>query len=385
MAVEDVGMIYLNVLIVEDKDDEVALWHSALAMHSPTGMRVVPEFAKTQQAAIERMNAQRFDAAVIDVRLKQDGPAKQANEDGLTVLDVFQKSILGVAAIFTGEASPDLEERRRTSAGTLHVFRKGEHTHSEILEWVSGHAQMIGTLREVRDGIAGRMARIFSQSVWPRWAAWTKNGIESSETLSSAMVRHFSAHLYADYSDGGEQSVHGDEWFFVPPVGKSLGTGDLIELPSSTFHVVITPRCDIASKPRFLHLLRCSLAEEAAGKYTEIHELRKKLATADPKDLQAKQALEKSALRAKDALRRFWNQGSNPSGHYLPRFSLSSNRVIGPLLVDFQAIESRPYVDAMKEYGQSRIATVAPEFLPSLVSRFASYFARFGHPNPDYA
>jgi hypothetical protein len=50
-------------------------------------------------------------------------------------------------------------------------------------------------------------------------------------------------------------------------------------------------------------------------------------------------------------------------------------------MVQFHDLQAVPIEQAKAELPKARIASLAPQFVPSLVERFGSYFSRIGTPN----
>ena len=220
---------------------------------------------------------------------------------------------MAVVAAYSGEVNavkiPD---------GADHVgkFEKGTGQ-GDVMKWIVSQADMIDQIRYAQTTIKREMARVFVRSVWPRWANWlgTDSAYPKSE-VRTALARHIASHVLVSLRDVSAQRAHAEEWYFVPPIGDRLMTGDLV-MESDTVEVVITPRCDIAT-----------------GKYSTIQ-----LATCEPCPKEWAKALvelKKSPKNTPQLLqhnRRF-------SEHFLPPMKKADGNEMGPYLVKFANIRS---------------------------------------------
>ena len=130
-----------------------------------------------------------------------------------------------------------------------------------------------------------------------------------------------------------------------------LDTGDLIR-NGDDLGIVVTPRCDLAhdGKVETILIARCV---DISKRWNE---------------------------KAKDQPRMSQHDGSHKL-HFLPPMLDHGGQQLGPWFVHFHDLKAVPVSQASMELTAKRWASVAPQFVPSLVERFGAYFSRIGTPS----
>ncbi|WP_175964352.1 hypothetical protein [Burkholderia pyrrocinia] len=382
----------MRTLIVEDDETEIESWKDVIDLHNVDaelhGFEFECEIVKTLSDANKAISLANFDAAIVDIRLKLQNGNAAPNTDGNEVLAAILASEMAVVAVFTGEAA--LAAPPQSASQVVQIFTKGggegEGT-AAVIEWLKQQAEMVRHIQSAQSSIRREMAKIFTKSIWPRWRYWA---IENPEfgSVTDAITRHITSHVYASLMEKGQQEAHPEEWYFVPPIREGLRTGDLVQVGNGVVEVVITPRCDLArdNKNKTIQLASC---EEVSAEWKNRKE---KLAIAQA-ELKASGAVEgdkvysKFVGKIKDAensLRQFTQHRNSTNFHFLPEMKLN-NGSFGPFMVRFDSIRSidRTSEEAKSTLLNARIAALTPEFLPSLVERLGTYFSRIG--TPDYS
>ncbi|MDP1929760.1 MAG: hypothetical protein Q8K62_14740 [Thiobacillus sp.] len=381
----------VRLLIVEDDEPETASWKNAIEMHNSEheahGFEIDASYAKSLTDALGLIAGRDFDAAVVDIRLEQQGMVAP-NTDGNKVVERLLDSELAVVAVFTGEI-PEVSIPAWAKK-LVQPFRKGgdegEGTPA-VMEWLRKQVPMIKSIRQAQLTIKKEMVELFTRSIWPRWSNWIEQGEGAPEYLEAALSRHLASHIHATLLEGANQMAHPEEWYFIPPIRDGIRTGDLINCPGAVFEIVVTPRCDlaIANKVETIQLAECRIVtEEWEGFCNAIKLAKGELGlNQDPnKNVQ----LQKKVETAKANLRKYTQHaGSKASFHFLPAMKLHDGTTLGPFMVQFDKIRSvrNTALGEIAAIRGNRVASLTPEFLPSLVERLGGFFSRIG--TPDYS
>lgn len=379
----------VRLLIVEDEVNEITSWNNLIEIHNAdlqaNGFKIELMNAKSLQDAINLIDINDFDAAVVDIRLEQ-GKMAAPNTDGNEVVSKLLEAELAIVAVFTGEiAQVDIPDWAKQ---TVKSFRKGgdegEGT-TAVLSWLCEMAPMIQSIRQAQQIIKSEMVKLFTKSIWPRWKYWmVENSI--SEDTSKSLSRHLVSHVHATLLEEAQQKVHPEEWYFVPPVRHGVRTGDLIEKDNGNYEIVITPRCDLAieGKVETIQLAECV---NVLNEWSELCNAIKVAETtlAQNQDQNKTQKLNDKIENERKKLRAFTQHNNKASVHFLPPIKLHDGNTLGPFLVQFTKIRfvNKSATQDIETLIKNRTASLTPEFLPSLVERLGGYFSRIG--TPDYS
>lgn len=383
----------VRLLIVEDDETEQSSWRNAIEMHNgqgeELGFEISADYAKSLLEASDIIAKRDFDAAVVDIRLEQQG-INGPNTDGNAVVEKLLESELAVVAVFTGEAAQ--VKIPEWAIPLVQTFRKGadegEGTPA-VMSWLIRHAPMVQPIRRAELRIKKEMVQLFTRSIWPRWSQWTSTQENDEEKvyLELALSRHLASHVHAVLLEDSKQRVHPEEWYFIPPIRDGIRTGDILKNAAGEYEIVITPRCDlaIAGKSETIQLAQCKVvSDEWNTRCKKIADNKIKHDTEnDPKK---KNELIKTVTDAENSLRNYTQHSGNKANfHFLPQVKLPNGTSLGPFMVQFDKIRSvnsapKSEIDALL---CCRVASLTPEFLPSLVERLGGFFSRIG--TPDYS
>ena len=357
----------LNLLIVEDASAIVKQWQEKLdfyAIEDNPIYSISPTFVTNLSEARAVIEYTKFDAAVIDIRLDEEG---EQTDHGNAILADLASNSLTVCAVYTGEPGTEIVEEHQKEF--VEVFHKGGGDGIEgVLTWLDEKQDMISSIQNMQDSFNKTMAKAFTHSIWPRWSYWL-NGEQNQEFASQALTRHMATHLHASFLNE-VAAVHPEEYYFVPPLQDRLDTGDIIRQDGS-YYILVTPRCDLAREqnPTFQLVKLVNRKDEWDG----LHDEKVNGASNRVKD------------RATKDIRNLVNHGDrSPKLHFIPQFKLSGGEELGPFHAQFNfmtCIEAT--VAARSDLSEQRVATLSNEFVPSLVERLGSYFSRIG--TPDYS
>lgn len=391
----------IRLLIVEDNIEEQQAWKRQLEQHNAIaadsgGYTLGHTFAITKEEALQKIEHADFDAAIVDLGLATPDGHQEANTSGNEVVMALVQSELAVVVIFTGQPNDALPAD--LSGPKVSVIAKGgpEGDGTQlVMDLLAKNAPMILTIRAAQQSIKKEMASLFSKSIWPRWKLWLNEKNGPDDDVTAAVSRHLASHVYAVLLEKAGQKLLPEEWYFVPPIREGLRTGDLIEIKDpdaseSTVAIVITPRCDLSGNPNNKNqTYQLALCDDKSEEWANRQKKHKKALESRPQIGASDKEFTKwsnDCREAQESVRRLTQHGSNTSNfHFIHELRMIDGTTRGPFLIRFDKVRS---LDRESPAGQAllvspRLASVAPEFLPSLVERLGTYFSRIG--TPDYS
>ncbi|MDO8909957.1 MAG: hypothetical protein Q7W55_15840 [Pseudohongiella sp.] len=388
-------MANYRLLIVEDDPSEISTWKMQIPRYAANhNTEFEADFADSISNAEYLIKSRRYDAAIVDIRLKGIDGTRDAGADGNRVRELLTNSEVLIVAHITGEPGA-IENNSFATSGIIKVFEKGQVTdtkplHEEILDWISSHKVMIDAIRKSKKIIKEKMASLFFSSIWPRWRIWS-SVTGSDDFIEASLARHISSHLYAELLGNTSGKVHPEEWYFMPPNSARFRAGDICKKGDS-YLVLISPRCDL-ERPNvgdtliFANLQDISTiwVEELSKTTSRIDECKRIIRELE-NDAARVQAENQKILRAEASFRKrfYGHSDGNFRLHFIPPIALAENNIVGPFYIDFSDIHQvkygHPDADSLLA---SRVAQISPEFLPALVQRLGAYISRIG--SPDYS
>lgn len=339
----------LQILLVEDQDGNIDNWKDKATAHNSDartkGFAVESWYAKSVREARAVLEAQKIDAVVVDLRLQaDDGPQGEPNDHGNALVKHVVASHPVAMAIYSGQG----QEADISDCPQVEIFDRAGGL-NPVFDWLAKQREMVLQLRGTRTAIERETARIFFRSIWPRWNHWAKDG---GEGLRDTLARHVVAHVHDSMLYLGGEKAHPEETYFVPPLKNRLDTGDLIRTDDGNVWIAVSPRCDLANASKVTTVLIACCKDMGEEWRTK------------PKE-QARMA----------------QHGGAAKWHFLPPMRGSDGKDLGPWYVQFGHLAAVPYAEIATELTPRRFASLAPQFVPSLVERFGAYFSRIGTPN----
>lgn len=371
-------MIKLNILIVEDDPGIIKQWEEKIEFNNIEEGRcfdISPVYSQSLLEAKDKLDGFDFDAVAIDIRLK--GDEASPNKDGNRVFEIVNKKTLSVVAICTGE--PGLVDISDDKGKAVKKFTKGGHVNivDDVIEWLNGKQKMIASIKRMRESIREEMANVFYKSVWPRWEQWIEGGESDDIHTVDALKRHMATHLHATFLISGQQGVHPEEYFFIPPLHETLNTGDIIQ-HEGQLEIIVTPRCDMIRKKGSFSTYQLVALND---KCVEWADLERKFKEHKDSGNDAKKE------KIKKEMGRFTNHNNESASHFIQRFRFNIGTeltTLGPFYAQFSMIRTLERNEKNEALLLSkRIASLSNEFIPSLVERLGTYFSRIG--TPDYS
>lgn len=345
------------ILLVEDEQSNIEAWNDAVDTFNSdvdsNGFEISSDYVSSVSEAKGLFSYRSYDAVIVDLRLKSHDGFAAPNEDGGKLIDHLVSSNAVGIAIYTGQEG-DFDAGGYPQQ--VKTFSKADGL-GPVFNWIKQEHPLFNALRESRNTIEREMARIFFAAIWPRWKILASASQSNAVQFSESMTRHVVAHVH-DVLLNSVEVAHFEESYFAPAVKEKLDTGDLISIDGELW-IVVTPRCDLAQDNKTVSILLAKCKDERA-KWTEL-----------------------SANGSKGAAKEresFIQHGKSLKQHFLPPMVTEASAQQGPWLVQFDDLQVRPIADRVALTGW-RIASLTPQFVPSLVERFGAYFSRIGTPS----
>ncbi len=348
----------LKLLVVEDSEPEVGEWKKAVERHNVMKDRqfdLEVTYASSKSEAEKKIQTHRFDAAVVDLRLKLDGAAHGQNDDGNEVVKTLAAAEMAAVVVYTGQRA----DVSKFDSPNIVVLEKGSGL-DVAFDWLNKQWDIILAVQKANAIIGNDMARTFHRSVWPRWQQW-QEGEKGQEKVVLPLARHFVSHVYTQLIHQSER-VHPEEHYYVPPVLKNqLSTGDLIKSLAGIVEVIITPRCDCArdGKVETVQLAECVDISETWNKLQQ-----------------------SGSASSQEKIGKYKQHERKEVQHFIPAMTMEPGKLLGPWFVRFDRVRSVDKTsDEYKALIDHRFASISTDFLPSLVQRLGAFFSRFGAPD----
>jgi len=336
----------LRILLVEDQQDNIDAWNDRAGAHNADegahGFSVETVTAPSVAEAQRVLQTQKPDAIVVDLRLKVEGQM-EPNDHGNALVRYALGAHPVAIAVYTGQR----QEAEVGDVAQVEVFDRGDGL-DPVFSWLSRQYRMLLQLRATREAVERETARVFFRSIWPRWKNWAKS---DGADIGGMLARHVVAHVHDALLDADGGAAHPEETYFMPAIKERLDTGDLIRSGDDLW-IVVTPRCDLAhvGKVETILIARCV---DISKRWNEKPKEQPRIAQHD----------------------------SSHKLHFLPPMLDHEGNQLGPWLVHFHDLKAVPVAQAPEELTAKRWASVAPQFIPSLVERFGAYFSRIGTPS----
>ena len=343
----------LNVLLVEDEDVNIETWQDQVSIHNAdadkTGFRIESSFAKSVAEGKNKLRSGHYDAVVVDLRLQLEPGVAEQNDHGNEFVKYVISSVPAGVVIYTGQRA----EATDYGCPQVQIMDKGDGL-QPVFAWLTEQKDLLLSIRSAKETFDREMAKIFFKSIWPRWKHLTET-LKGAE-LTGMVSRHVVAHVHDSLLDTDEDGAHFEEWYFVPPLRARLDTGDLV-LKDNEVWIVVTPRCDLAHEGKTATILIAKCLD-ISGEWQEAEK----------------------AGKLTGKLKELARHKNSPKLHFLVPLRDSKGDTRGPWLVNFDTLLALPAEAGFAELTPTRFASLAPQFVPSLVERFGAYFSRIGTP-----
>lgn len=342
----------LRLLVIDDDSKQRKITIDAVEMHAKTyNKKIIAEQAGNYDEGISKLNSGDFDAAIIDLRLKQNAEEAEGNK----ILQLIKQKLRFPVRIVTGHLG-DLEEEFTTNSYFISSSSRDRVDYTKILsDFIEIHESGITNILNNKGRINADLSKIFWThicDILPSLIEEKKKGGEID--FEKILLRYISSHILEYLELTGENNLepaHPVEFYIKPRIKPNVFTGDVvIKNEDNTAWVVLTPACDLAidSKrptPKAEYITLCKILP------IDVVEGGKNLG--DTKKLKS--------------------NNFDLKFHYLPKSPLFDGGY-----VNFQYIESTPIGDLPNKFS-NRLAVASP-FKKDMISRFSNYYSRQGQP-----
>lgn len=319
--------------------------------------------------ALTRLENNRFDLAILDVRTGSDVAAGEDETGVRTLQDIQQRQFVPIV-FYTG---------------LPHIVADLESPLIRIVEKTEGVARLVDVIRDVfatrlpavNRALVRHLAAVQRDYMWGFVSQyWNLFGEEKDgSSLAYLLARRLAMSLagpgiqqLAEELGGplqtaiAEGKVHPMQYYIMPPVFPKPLAGDIYRGTISNkegYWVLLTPSCDVVQgKAEWLILAQCFALTDQT-EYTEWNANRSNTKRQQLESLIANNRRSKQPERF----------------HFLPK-ALG----LPDLVVDFQQLVSIP---AQQLEPMNRVASLDSPFAEALLARFNRYFGRLGTPDLD--
>lgn len=352
----------MRILVVEDKPDNISSYKEAIATLVSEGVDVECIYESDLVGALESIDKQKFDGAIIDLKLSQTDYDTEGNNVIKKIVN-YRTFPVFVYSAHIGDLDDSIEQ-----SFFFQVFDKTSILFSEIVKknleiFNTGITEILG-----RDGeIEKNLIEIFwKHSPKPFGKLMTK-GI-NKQKLMRFIVGHLYEYLTVDDTNAFD-SYMPEEVYIAPPIKTTIFTGSIIKSVSGNDvenkYIVLTPACDLDNSTAN-QLVLASIDSFS-----------------DHKDMTEIKTLSSGSQTKKDKAQSSLNQVVNNNFKQKLYFLPNSENFDGGF-INFQNLKIVEYPGTVSS-DFVVIATVNNYFLKDIISKFTSYYSRQGAPCLKYS
>ncbi|BCL62789.1 hypothetical protein DGMP_34820 [Desulfomarina profundi] len=350
----------MKVLVLEDDDSQLDTYSDAaedFGNENEIEIELVP--VKSVESAVQRMNDNSFDGAIIDLNLDVEQPDEA---EGNRVLTEIKETRRFPVIVVSGNLA-NLEEKHRESKSPLFKLYdrtiENETVFNDIFKvYQTGITEILGRRGEVE----AQLSDIFWKYLANDFDVWLDKGSQKKSFLRYTLAHLVEAlgHLTED-----EKFYHEAEVYIKPPIQKYIATGDIVEKDDERF-VVLSPACDI--QPREINgEITFNADRIILGKLIQID-----------RDAFLENGIiseEDNAKTKKKKLEKIIN-GLNPKYPFLPGY-----KDLYPAVIDIQNLFSFSISEYKDDF--KRLATISGVFIRDIQASLSAYYGRQGQPDLD--
>ncbi len=342
----------IKLLIVENEEPQLKLLRDAIDIFNKTAaVKIDLDEASNLKDGLEKLRANSYDGAVVDLRLEQNDIVGLGNQ----ILKEIKDKLRFPVRVVSGHLG-DLDTSLQTENHLFKCYSRGDQDYDVILtEFSDIYLTGITSILNNKGLIETNINTIFWKhisSVLPEFIKHKKD--TPSWEVEKVLLRYISAHIseYLEISmDNNLEPVHNIEFYIKPPVKNKLFTGDILKNKNdSTFWVVLTPACDLATDAKRLNP-KAELVTLVAIENSDV------IATG----------------KNSDTIKKLKSNSMDLKFHFLPKTILFDGGFI-----NFQNLKSVRITDEISNYTVECVIT--NPFRKDIISRFSNYYSRQGQP-----
>jgi CheY-like chemotaxis protein len=370
-----------NVLIVDDEPDQAATTKDIFASDRTArllgeGSTINTVLASGFAEALEMIEYTKFDLIILDLKDEdRDGDDPNAELSGERVLAQLRGRQFTPVIFYTGY--PQKVEDRKGPFVKVVSKGSGPQPLRDAVQsvWNTNLPRLIRHLQEEQrkylwEHVEQATSHPDHGDTQPNELAFLL-GRRLANALAGKEIRRF---FDAEYQ-GDNQIVHPVELYIWPPMGESVGFGDILEKTeekTKKYFVVLNPACDF---------FQCK-AEQALLAECELLENTPEVVAIANHRLQSDDNPSNTVQKALRALMSDNRQGKGVQSErykFLPGTSFLPN-----LVVDYQKLIQVPVSKLDKTSGYSRLTTLDTPFAEAVQSRYTRYYGRIGTPDLEF-
>ncbi len=350
----------MKVLVLEDNEAQLETYSDEaedFGDENEIEIELIP--VKSVESAVQEMNDNSFDGAIIDLNLNEEQPDEA---EGNRVLTEIKETRRFPVIVVSGNLA-NLEEKHKESESPL--FKLYDRTvenktiFNDIFKvYQTGITEILGRRGEVEK----RLSDIFWKYLANDFDVWLDKGSQKKSFL-----RYTLAHLVEDlgHSTEDEKFYHEAEVYIKPPIQLHIATGDIVEKDGERF-VVLSPACDIQPREKKGQLTFNS-NRVVLGKLVKLE--RKEFVACGIIAEQDNGKVRESKLSS-------IIHGKTLKYPFLPGY-----KDLYPAVIDLQNLYTIDIEECIKNYN--RLATISGAFLRDIQASFSAYYGRQGQPDLD--
>lgn len=351
----------MRILVAEDKADIISSYKETISTLVSEGVDIECIYADDLTGALDIIDKQKFDGAVIDLKLSSADSDGEGNNVIKKIVNNKTFPVF-VYSAYTGDLDDSIEQ-----SFFFQVFDKTSITFLEIVKknleiFKTGITEILG-----KDGeIEKNLIEIFWKHSPKPFEKLMSKGI-NKQKLMRFIVGHLYEYLTVDDANAFD-SYMPEEVYIAPPIKSTIFTGSIIESVVGDVgkkYIVLTPACDLANTKTDKLVLA---SVDQFSDHRNLNEIKTKA-----------QGSSKDKKSAKSELGKVINNNYDNKLYFLPN---SENFSGG--FINFQDLRVVDYPGTTSS-DFSVVATVNNYFLKDIISKFTSYYSRQGAPSLKYS
>lgn len=377
-------------LLIVDDDEEICqnLKTQLESLEPEQGKRFSVQYTTTFEDAVNILDSQKIDLAILDVRVGaiSDEIVESEQEAGRKTLAQIKKKVFIPIIFHTALplAVEDLQSR------FIRVVAKDLDSDERLLEEIQSILET--RLPEINRAIIQHFEQVQRKYMWDfvheNWCEFEK--IDNKTELAHLLARRLAVSLSVEEisnletqlggliqkSNSEEGKNHPMRFYIIPPISEFTRVCDIYKEGNDSYWLVLSPSCDLVLRngkynAEFITLAACDFLSEQE-EYQAYQDLYQR---EDSKFSKQKKQIRKNITKL--------IENRNPEGRQQGRyFFLPGVLTIPDMVVDFQNLRTIPSSELLADSSAwMRVASIDSPFRESLISQFNIFFGRIGTPD----
>lgn len=342
----------LSLLLIDDDATQRKIAKDAIEIYlnkNPYPVKI--DEAETKESGLAKLNENDYDAAIVDLRLKQN----DSEGEGNTLLRVIQQKLRFPIRVVSGHLG-DLEEEFKEKTFFSNYYNRDDVNYDDIIkDFIDIHRTGITKILNNKGRINADISKIFWRhisAILPEFIL--QKNKDQDWDVEKILLRYISLHIseYLELSiENNLEPAHPIEFYIKPPIKTKIFTGDIIENKANGRRwIVLTPACDLATDAKRQEPKAAFVTVAAIEQIEEVQ----------------------TGKNAGDIKKLTFNS-LDLKYHYLPQSALFDGGY-----VNFQILQSIPIGGILTDFKVCLV--VAGHFKKDIISRFSNYYSRQGQP-----